>query len=506
MSWVIDDRMNIDTKFFVIASVAILLMGSVMVAHDTDAAGEDLSGTYGDATNIDIAPGFRWTYTPEFPSDLSQYVTVSLKVNDENVGSVSGKTIIVNIPANAQEGTVYNVVIQASMSQPVQQTAYQYVTFTVVSGLTVSGTINDIIKGSKIDFTPIGQSDMGNVTWAIKSGTDLPAGLTFSNGKVTGTPTTLGLQRIQLTATALGQTADLVVEFTVYSKIVDNADETITSIGGSVAASTAISNGNDIDVKWAVQSGSLPTGFTLNADTGVISGSSSTYINTSVTIRGTSTDGPAQYIDKVITIHAEPTLVLTTPGDILTYLGNGSTFTSTTTSNEVSKITFSVSGGSGITHAASNNQDGKAQTLTLTVKSPTTPGMSQTVTITATTAFGQTKTVTFTEKVEDTLRISGDTILSAIVNQEASTSAFTVSGGSGNSIIASTDAVGLNEGISGGCLKVNSASPLKDQTVTVTVQSAAGQTASCDVEVDVFNKLVFNNAPSGGAIIYPVAA
>ena len=145
----------------VFAVLVMALAGSSVLVTDSqqsDAIGEDLSATYGSPTNINIAPGYRWTYTPDFPSDLTEYLTVSLQVNDGNVGSVSGKTVTVNIPTNASAGTKYNVVIKATMTSPVSQTAYQYVTFTVVSGLSVSGTINDIIKGSNINFTPTGTS------------------------------------------------------------------------------------------------------------------------------------------------------------------------------------------------------------------------------------------------------------------------------------------------------------------------------------------------------------
>ena len=73
------------------AVLAVLVMALSGMAfcfagsNDTDAIGEDLSATYGTPTNINIAPGYRWVYTPDFPSDLTQYLTVSLKVNDGNV-------------------------------------------------------------------------------------------------------------------------------------------------------------------------------------------------------------------------------------------------------------------------------------------------------------------------------------------------------------------------------------------------------------------------------------
>ena len=463
-------------------------------SQQSDAAGEDLSATYGTSTNINIAPGYRWTYTPDFPSDLTQYLTVSLKVNDSNVGSVSGKTVTVNIPTNAATGTKYNVVIQASMTSPVSQTAYQYVTFTVVNGLSVSGTINDIIKGSNINFTPIGTSDMGDVTWAVTSGKTLPAGHTLSNGKVTGTPTALGEQTVYLTATANGQSKDLEVSFTVYSKIVGGAAETIRSYNTSVS-STAISNGSDIGVTWAVTSGTLPAGFTLNSSPGVVSGKSSTVQSTTITITGTSTHGPTQTATKQITIQSEPALTLSCSDSILTYRNNASDVSATISSPMTSEKTWTVSEFSG-----ASVTDG-----VLKVKNSTAIGMNQTVTVTCATAYGQTKTVDIAVSVEDTLAISGDEVLNILAGSEGgNTSAFTVTGGSDNVLTASTDVTGMNVGISNGQLHADKASIGTDNTATVTVTSAAGQTASMDVIVNVYSQLVFTSAPTGGAIIYAV--
>ena len=479
------------------AVLVMALAGACVIAdsHGSDATGEDLSGTYGSPTNINIAPGYRWTYTPDFPSDLTQYLTVSLQVNDSNVGSVSGKTVTVNIPSNAAAGTKYNVVIKATMTSPVSQTAYQYVTFTVVSGLSVSGTINDIIKGSNINFTPSGTSGMGEVTWAVTSGKTLPAGLDLSNGKVTGTPTTIGENTVYLTATAPGgETKNLEVSFTVYSKINEGAAQTITSYNTDVS-STAITNGADIGVTWAVTSGTLPAGFTLNSATGSVSGKSAVVQSTTITITGTSSHGPVQTATKQITIQSEPTLTLSCNESILTYKNNATEKTATMTVSDSSAKTWTISEFSG-----ASISDG-----VLKVKISTDVGMGQAVTVTCSTAYGQTKTCSVTVSVEDTLAISGDEVLNILAGSEGgNTSAFTVTGGSGNTLAASTTVTGMNVSISNGQLHADKASIGTDNTATVTVTSAAGQTASMEVTVNVYSQLVFTSAPTGGAIIYAV--
>ena len=477
-----------------LAAVLVSVIAAVSLIPMSDAAGEDLSGTYGEATVIEIAPGFEWRYTPEFPEDLTEFVTVSLEVNDGSVGYVDGSMVIVTIPEEAASGTTYNVVIEASMTEPVEQTAYQYVKFVVVDGLSVSGTINDIIAGTRIDFSPIGESDMsGEITWTVKSGTELPAGLELADGKVSGTPTGIGLQTVSLTANCRGETADLVVTFTVYSKIVGDSEETIASYGTPVSSRT-ITNAEDIGVTWAVSEGTLPEGFSLDPATGVVSGSSAEVKETVVTITGTSTHGPSQSVTKQITIRSEPDLVLSSESSILTYLNNANAVTATVAATQTSQISWQVSGYEGATVS-----DG-----IVSVSNPATAGMGQELTVTATTAYGQTETAQVRLDVEDTLKISGDDLVSAIVGTPKLTSAFTVSGGSSNTLAASTETVGLTATIQDNCLSVQSASPMQDAQVTVTVTSAAGQTASATVTVDVYNVLVFSSQPTGGAVIYPM--
>lgn len=476
-----------------LAVVAISLMASVPFISGSDAIGEDLSSQYGEASDINIAPGFEWRYTPTFPEDLSEFVTITLEVNDSSVGSIQDRMVIVSIPNNAVTGTVYNIVIKASMTAPVEQTAYQYVRFTVVNGLSVSGTINDIISGTPVNFTPQGSSDMGTVTWTIKSGTQLPAGLELTDGKVIGTPTEIGEQTVSLTARCNGQETDLVVSFTVYSRIVGDSDETISSYGKAVS-SRPITNAADIGVTWSVTNGTLPAGFSLDPATGVISGQSTDVQSTTVTITGTSTQGPAQTITKNVTINSESELVLTGGEKILTYKGNTSAVSTVVNTTNVSNVTWSVSGYDGAT--VSNG--------TVSLVNPATAGMGQTITVTASTEYGQTKTIDIELNVEDVLSITGTTSMNAVAGESKVSDAFTVNGGSGNTITASCATVGPVVSIEDGKLVFSSASPLKDCMVTITVTSAAGQTSEMTVEVDVYNVLVFQSQPTGGAIIYPM--
>lgn len=484
------------TKVGVLLMSVLAILGAFAVLSvETDAAGEDLSGTYGEASVINIAPGYSYTYTATFPADLTDDVVLSTAVNDfEDYGAqyvqITGHTVKVTIPTNATPGN-YNLVLQADHA-PSGQTAYQYIVFNVGTNLSVSGTINDIIAGASVDMTPSASGGVGAISWAVNG--ELPAGLTWNGSKVTGVPTGVGEQTVSLKATtANGESKDLAVTFTVWSKIVGGSDETITAIGSSVASSAAISNGSDIGVTWKVTNGTLPEGFSLNPSTGVVSGHSAdgSVVNTTVTITGTAANGPAQTATKNVTIRAEPTLALSGDSSILTYVGNAESKTVTVSpSASTSAVSWSVSEITGV------SIDGGVVTVT----GDATAQTGTEITVTAKTAYGQTVTHKIALTVEDVLSVTGDSTLTGKVGTAASAN-LTINGGSSNQVNVS----GLDgAAVSDGKLVITSSAPVSDAEVTITVTSAAGQTATHTVTVTIYNSLVFNNDPSTGVIAWAV--
>jgi hypothetical protein len=198
------------------AAMAFLTMAiaiSVIAPSDTDQVEAA-------PTEIEIAPGMRYTYTPTYPSDLTVTTTIETQgigvATNGTWGAMSGGTLTVDVPAETAPGTVYNVKLKAVSTNP-SQTAYIEIKFVVTGNLTVSGSQANIVAGSAITMTP-SASGMGTITWAVKG--TLPAGLTLdpATGKVTGTPTGLGSKTISLTATtSYGETKDLNVTFSIVS-------------------------------------------------------------------------------------------------------------------------------------------------------------------------------------------------------------------------------------------------------------------------------------------------
>lgn len=480
---------------FVLAVLGMVLAGIT----DSDAAtGEDLTG-YGAVNEINIAPGYQWTYTATFPEDLEDGTETTLKINEMGSIATMGLTDhilkITKIP-ESMAGKRYNLVIEAVHAES-GQTAHQWIRINVTNAMAVdhTGCINEIIKGASQNITLTATGGIGDISWKVKTGTTLPAGLALSGNKVTGTPTQVGKNTINLTATSTqGESKDLTIEFTVFSKIVGGSAETVNAIKGTAIKPTAaITNGSDIGVTWAVTSGTFPTGLTHNASTGVVSG---TYTGTTagqsvVTLTGTATNGPAQTATKKVTINYEPEFSITGPDTILTYKGNSPKVVAFSISGEHTSIYWSVSVISGI----SISQDGK-----LTISGSAAVASNKAITIGAKSAAGQTQVKTVFYTVEDTLSITGPDKLVATAGIPSS-QAYTVAGGSSNTVQVGSNTYNGGLTFSDGKLHVSFPTAHASEKVTLTATSAAGQTATKDVNVVVYSAIGFNSVPGADGII-----
>ncbi|MFT0899486.1 putative Ig domain-containing protein [Candidatus Methanoprimaticola sp. MG2] len=481
------------TKITIAAIVSLLaILGSVVavMGSETDAA---YTEDYGEIFEIDIAPGFSHSYAPSYPSDLQ--VTTSIeKYEDTGIDAeiIGGNTLKVTVKDGVTTGS-YDLILKASSNTGgFDQVAYQHIRYNVVAGLSVSGSINDIIKGASINFTPNGTSSMGTVTWAVKSGTTLPDGLSLSNNTITGVPTNVGENTVSLTATAKGETKDLVVTFTVYNKIVTGSAETITSYGNAVSSTAIVQTGNDLGVTWKVTNGTMPAGFTLDESTGVVSGSSATLNETSITITGTSANGPAQTATKTITIRSEPEFSISAPeSTIVTFPGADNKTLQLTATSGTSDVTWSINSVTGITISDAG---------LLTVSGNAT---SANITVTANTAYGQTATESIIVAVEDVATIDGNGSLSAKVNTPA-TCAFVGSIEGTWSVDASNVPAGATVTISNlGVLTLEGNAPA-DFTVTIKLTTAGGQEITKEITCKIVSTLIFTDVPTSGLIIYEV--
>ena len=156
--------------------------------------------------------------------------------------------------------------------------------------------------------------------WSIASGA-LPTGLVLNadTGEITGTPTATGIYSftVQLVDTA-GEIATKVETMTILAP--PRISTTPTTVKyyvdtANTLANTSVAGSGALPATgaWTITSGALPTGMTLNANTGLISGTPS--VTGTFTITEKLTDINGLFDEETITINVvrKPVITTTTP-------------------------------------------------------------------------------------------------------------------------------------------------------------------------------------------------
>ena len=152
----------------------------------------------------------------------------------------------------------------------------------------------------------------GSVTFALTTGT-LPAGLTLNaaTGQITGAPTAAGSSTFTLTATdSVPRSASRTYTVTVSGAF---AIPTTSLPNGTVASpySASLATENGIaPVTFAVTTGTLPAGLTLNSSTGLITGTPTASGAAAFTV--TATDSASRTATRALTLTVLPRFLLST--------------------------------------------------------------------------------------------------------------------------------------------------------------------------------------------------
>ena len=499
--------MNRNTIMAMVAVLAMFISGAIVIADQSDAIYDTTE--YGETYTINLAPGYEYRYTPTFPEGL-EVTTIVLKHESDGITAVMDGTMLkVTVNEGVTSGD-YDVVLEATSSTGgVNQTAHQHIRIHVVSGLKAdeaSNYINDIIKGAEVNFQAQASTDATNskgepfeITWAVTSGHVLPDGLELSGNTVSGIPTKAGTNTVYLTASSAGQTVDIVVPFKVWQVIVEQEDETIYSHGNEVSShiiAQTVSDDDtagDLTLTWDVTSGTIPTGFELDHDTGIITGSSTVLGSTVVTITGTHA-ASGQSTSKDITINTEPVFTIdASRGTVPVYDGMEDQQVTFSASVTTSTITWSVPTTTGVSI--------DPLTGVLTVSAGASAG---TVTVTATTEYQQTVTKTVTLVSEELMTITGP----ASVSTSADTPVKKTFQCNVSDVTWSIETVPIGVDVSidpvTGELTLNDNNPSHNTVTVIATSNTTGQTAEYEVDCLVVAKLVFSDLPTGGVIAYAV--
>lgn len=283
-----------------------------------------------------ISP-YTWSYTGNLPTGLSLNGTT---------GVISGTPTAsgtFNFTAKVTDSESPTVTASASLSITIN--AQLQIT---TSGSLPTGVINVAYPGTTLQAT----GGVTPYTWSVSAGS-LPAGLTLnsSTGQITGTPTQSGAFNFtakvvdsgtpqQSTTAALSITINGPLAITTTSL---PAGELTQAYNQTLQASGGIS-----PYTWAITAGSLPTGLSLNASTGAITGTPTAVGPFNFTVKVTDSESPKQSVTANLSIFIDNNvqLQITTSGSLppgvinMTY--GGSTLQAT---GGVTPYTWSISSG-----------------------------------------------------------------------------------------------------------------------------------------------------------------
>jgi large repetitive protein len=226
-------------------------------------------------------PSYTWTITA---GSLPAGLTLS------TAGVISGT------PTGSTGTSNFTVKVTDSQTPtPATQTANLSITVSIAPLTITTSSLPGGSVGSVYSQTLQASGGVPPFAWSITVGT-LPAGLTLNanTGVISGTPTATGTSTFTVKVTdsaATTATASLSITINTVLTI------TTTSLpGGSVGtaySSTLQASGGATPYTWNVSSGALPAGLSLNATSGIISGTPTTIATSNFTIQVTDSESPA---------------------------------------------------------------------------------------------------------------------------------------------------------------------------------------------------------------------
>jgi hypothetical protein len=197
--------------------------------------------------------------------------------------TLSAAGLISGTPTTA---TTYSFTVRVTSGSATDTRSFSVPVATAVAVSTTSLTAATV--GSSYSLSLAASGGTRSYVWSIESGT-LPAGLTLSGYKITGTPTSAGSQTLVFRATDTAGRVALSSPLTlnVYKVAITTDAALPAAVKGRAYSVQLVAAGGVAPYVWSRSSGSLPSGLTLNSTTGVISGTPTVTGTFSYTVKAT---------------------------------------------------------------------------------------------------------------------------------------------------------------------------------------------------------------------------
>ncbi|CUU59674.1 conserved repeat domain-containing protein [Parafrankia irregularis] len=246
--------------------------------------------------------------------------------------------------------------------------------------------------------------------WSVSAGA-LPAGLTLnpSTGLLSGTPTTAGTASFAVRVTdAFNQSATRSLTLTIAAPPSLTFSSLPAAQAGVSYSQQLTVTGGTAPFTWAVSSGSLPPGITLDPSTGLLAGTPTTAGSYPFTVEVTDAFGQTASRAATLSVAAGPLVIAKTASAPSAAQGETVTYTVTTTNTAASPFT-----GVTFTDALGGVLDDATYNADVSASSGAAAFTGSAVTWTGDLAVGATATVTYSVTVANPG--TGDQVLSSSV-------------------------------------------------------------------------------------------
>lgn len=214
----------------------------------------------------------------------------------------------------SRSGTT-NFTVKVTDSAPSPESASESLSLTIATGLIITTT--SVPNGSlNVAYSALLQAAGGTqpYKWSITTGS-LPSGLSLnaSTGEISGAPTSSGTSNFTVQVTdsaAKPASATQSLSITITSPLIITTSLLPNGSVNVAYSATLQASGGTGSYSWSITTGSLPAGISLNAGTGVISGTPTTSEKSDFTVQ--VVDASTQAVTQQLSITIESALAITT--------------------------------------------------------------------------------------------------------------------------------------------------------------------------------------------------